>query len=232
MLDTGVIKLSLGSDYSKHDKHIEFIKTPELQGRIGLGMAEFGIYFYGAYINDTNSDEDYERGDLYVSTKIRLLDEKKFYPYISFKSEVKVPTAADERNIGTDETDFFSSFIAKKKFGKFKLNIEAGLEILGDPESNQSQDDGFIYAVMGEYNLGENINVALEFYGDILEGRRNRSYFSGLVIYTTTRNFDIYTGFRKGVNIKTEDWGGYLGISYSFNLFEHLKKGEDHSEEL
>jgi len=226
LVEKGVLHLDFGGDYSRDNRLKEFIKAPEIGFRVGLGSVEFGLLFYGAYINDRNSYEDYDRGDLYISTKIRLTGEKKFFPYLILVSEVKVPTAADQKNIGTDETDCFFKLAGMKKVGKIRLNAEIGIEILGDPEFNQSQDDGFIYGIMWEYFFDERLAVAMEFYGDILEGKRNSASLTGCLVFKTNNEVNIYAGLRKGLNEKTEDWGGYLGLSYSLNFFGHPQLGD------
>jgi len=232
LIERGYFRLDIGGDYTKNNDHKEFVKIPDFGARFGLGLVEIGVHFSGVYINDTESYEDYDRGDLYISTKFSILCERKLLPCISILSEVKVPTAANQRKIGTDETDYFLKFLAMKRFENSRINIEAGLEVLGDPETNQSQNDGFIYGIMGEYNLTNNFRAAAEFYGDFIEGRRNTAFISGILLYKLKNNFEIYAGGRKGLNRKTDDWGCYLGLGYSFDINNLLECSSNFESDL
>ncbi|MBU1628399.1 transporter [bacterium] len=227
IVEKGELKLNFGGDYSNNNRSIQFVKAPELLARFGVGLAEFDMYFYYAYINDKESYEDYDRGDLYISTKIRLLNERKYFPYLSMKSEVKLPTASDGKNIGTDETDYFLTFMAKKKIGKFELNAETGIEILGDPNENRSQNDGVIYGARATYQAFKDLICAVEFYGDFIKWERNAVFVSGAFIYELGHKYSIYGGFRKGINEDTDDWGGYIGIGYSFDFLNFMKNNVD-----
>jgi hypothetical protein len=134
-----------------------------------------------------------------------------------------VPTAADSKNIGTDETDYFLKLVGMKNFENSRINIETGIEVLGDPTTNQSQNDGFTWGFMGEYFLTKNFRVASEFYGDNTEGRRDKAIMSGIILYKLKKNFEIYAGARAGLNSKTDIWGCYLGVGYSLNIANLLE---------
>jgi hypothetical protein len=229
LVDKGVFQLTVDGDYARITEDIDYVKVLDVQGRIGLGkLAEFGMDFYNVYIKDKEGYEDFDRGDLYLWTKIKILKESDHMPLFSFKSQIKVPTAADSTKIGSDETDIFLIFMSSKAFGKFRLNASAGMEILGDPDTNKAQNDGFTYGITAEYRFCQKLKAAVELYGDFLERQRDSVMTAVFFVYSISDKLDLFAGLRVGLNNDSEKWGGYLGLSYKFALFDFLhEKGYD-----
>jgi len=85
----------------------------------GLGKrAEFqmtGVIQYYLDVDGGGSRNDW--GDLAMSTKIRLVDEGKKRPAISFRPTVELPNSSRTKDIGYDGTNFFGNLLFGKTAG-------------------------------------------------------------------------------------------------------------------
>ncbi len=112
---------------------------------------------------DTTSDF----GDLIIGAKLKLVPEKGTRPAISFKFAVQLPNASNERGLGNDETEFFSSLLLSKHLGRAQISGNLGLAILGSPVQANSQADMLTYG----FSFVLPVHQRLELVGE-LSGRQ------------------------------------------------------------
>jgi hypothetical protein len=134
----------------------------------GLGKrAEFQmtgtIHNYLRLENDAGSRNDW--GDLALSTKIKLVDEGRSLPVISFRPTVVLPNASITKGIGTDGTNFFGDLLFGKSVRSAFLFGSIGLGILDDPTKAAAQQDVLTFGIAGSVPVSKQINVLAEWNG-------------------------------------------------------------------
>jgi hypothetical protein len=104
-------------------------------------------------------------GDLSLSTKIRIVDEKGRRPIISFRPTMLLPNSNDAKGIGTDTTQFFGNILLGKTAGRAFVFGNAGLGILTDPVRLRSQQDVLTYGLAAVIPIGSRFNLMSEWNG-------------------------------------------------------------------
>jgi len=134
----------------------------------GLGpRAEFQMRWIGQnflWVRD-NGGRRNDWGDLALSTKIRIVDEKGTRPIVSFRPTIVLPNSNDTKGIGTDTTQFFGNILLGKTADRAFLFGNVGLGILTDPISLRSQQDVFTYGLAIAVPIGSRFNLMSEWNG-------------------------------------------------------------------
>jgi hypothetical protein len=110
-----------------------------------------------------NSTNDF--GDLVLGTKIKLAGEKGRRPAIAFKFAVELPNAKHDSGLGTNETEFYSSLLFKKRFGRSQILADLGFAILGSPVLQGRQADPFTYGIAAIFRVHPSVNLVAEISG-------------------------------------------------------------------
>jgi len=134
----------------------------------GLGeRAEFQmtgtVHNYLRLENNAGRRNDW--GDLALSTKIKLVDESRSRPIISFRPTVVLPNSSQTKGIGTDGTHFFGSLLFGKKAGSAFIFGNVGLGILDDAVRAAAQQDVLTYGIAVSVPAGTRVNVLAEWNG-------------------------------------------------------------------
>jgi hypothetical protein len=117
------------------------------------------------WVHENGSGTRNDFGDIAVSTKMRILDEKRRRPVIGFRTSVVLPNSNDQKGIGTNTTQFYATVLPGKHFGKVFLFGNAGLGILDDPLSARAQQDVIDYGVAADLELGPRWDLLGEIRG-------------------------------------------------------------------
>jgi len=222
--EAGQMALKVGIEYldgrqleftqgPKRDRKLT--KLPYIGFEIGLGeMVDLEADFESIYLDEEGRDSKYGVGDLRLWNKIRFKDEEGYFPSMGFMWGVKLPNANYEDGFGTDETDFFSSFLFSKHIGNIYSHINLGLGILGNPDETNAQDDVLVYGVSVEYPMSGSINLLLDING--YAGSNNNNNFSSLILGFQKKMDDVIWdwGWKIGLTDESEDWGITTGIKW------------------
>lgn len=172
--------------------------------------------------NGAGSRNDW--GDLALSTKIKIVEEGRFRPLISFRPTVVLPNSNRTKGIGTDGTNFFGDILIGKTAGGAFVFGNVGVGILDDANRPQSQHDvidygiaamipavDFLY-VLGEwngyYNTRPNPSPGGESRGQVRLGLRIPAGGSSLDFAATagTTHTDHKAGFVVGMTKHFQLW--------------------------
>lgn len=110
-----------------------------------------------------DSTSDY--GDLILGAKLKLVGEKGYRPALAFKFAVQLPNASNERGLGADENEFYSSILATKHVGRAQIQGNVGLAILGSAVQANTQTDMITYGLGVIVPLNNRIRLVGEVYG-------------------------------------------------------------------
>lgn len=140
----------------------------------GLGKrAEFqitGVIHYYLSVDGGGSRNDW--GDLAMSTKIRLVDERGPRPAVSFRPTVILPNSSRTKDIGYDGTHFFANLLFGKTAGPAYIFGSVGLGVLDDPLRAATQYDFLTYGIAASIPASSRVSLLTE-----LNGRHNFAEF-------------------------------------------------------
>lgn len=146
------------------------------------------------------------------------------YGDIGAQVGVKLPTAKDDKDLGTGETDFELLLIHSYHGEKFATHLNAGVDFLGNPERRSSHEAVFTYSAVAVFPLHERV----EWFAEI-EGRTAKSVFgtesllrSGF-IFPIARGLEVGLGGGVGLTNDTEDWEAKLGIYWTWERGEEME---------
>ncbi|MBN1569087.1 MAG: transporter [Acidobacteria bacterium] len=162
-------------------------------------------------------------GDLILGTKIKLAGEKGKRPAIAFKFAVELPNAKHDSGLGTNETEFYSSLLFKKHFGRTQILADLGFAILGSPVLQGRQADPFTYGVAAIVPLHRSINLFAEISGrqgpSGRIGNENKSQTRAGIQFQTGRiRWDV--GGVAGLQHYDAKSGIIIGMTYEFQAFK------------
>ncbi|MDM7995550.1 MAG: transporter [Acidobacteriota bacterium] len=168
-----------------------------------------------------NSTSDF--GDLILGTKIKFAREKGARPAIAFKFAVELPNAKHDSGLGTNETEFYSSLLFKKHFGRSQIMADLGFAILGSPVLQGRQTDPFTYGVAAIVPLHRAVSMYVDFSGRQGPPRRvgneNKSQVrAGIQFQTGKVRWDV--GGVAGLMRYDAKSGILVGMTYEFQGFK------------
>ena len=145
------------------------------------------------------------------------------YGHIGAQVGVKIPTANDDRKLGTGETDYELTLIHSYFGENIITHINCGVEVLGNPKHRSSHEAVFSYSAVAVFPLHKRIKYFVE-----VQGRSGKSVFknkgllrSGLIIPIS---HGLELGYAGGVGLtnNSPDWEARLGIYWTWQRGEEI----------
>jgi hypothetical protein len=241
ILKTGIVRAEFGVEFLQRQRY----SLSGLQGdliRLGVssihvGVGEYAEFQISGVAQDSlsvssrtapaiapnftgNSTRDF--GDLILSTKLKLAEEKNLRPALSFKFGVELPNAKHVSGLGTDQTEFYSSILIKRHFGSAQLMADIGFAILGSPVVMGRQADPLTYGIAAILPVQRHVNLVAEINGrqgpQNRLGNENKSQMrTGLQIWTGKIRWDL-AGVAGLMRFDPKS-GVIVGASYEFQAF-------------
>jgi hypothetical protein len=110
-----------------------------------------------------NTTSDF--GNLILGSKLKIAGEQGHRPAIAFKFAIELPNAKHDSGLGTNQTEFYASFLFKKHFGPAQILGDLGFAILGSPVLQGRQTDPLTYGIAAIVPLHRSINLVAEVHG-------------------------------------------------------------------
>ncbi len=157
-------------------------------------------------------------GDVVLSgSYIHYPETDSAWPILELTGKVKVPTADEDRDLGTGEVDYTAQVDVSKNFDKVLAFTTVGYRFLGDP-SDFDLDDVFFASVGAGYRLARRTQVGLVYdYREAASSGASDSH--ELVPYFSWRFADRYilSGYGvAGLSEGAADWGAGVSIGIDF----------------
>ena len=148
-------------------------------GSIGEVQIDGGLYNYLsitgrnptaplAQMLQVTGDSTSSIEDLTIGTKVRLVSEGVSRPSIALRSATRLPNAGNEKGLGLDTMDFYSTVLVAKTVQSVRIVANVGLGILGDPTRGDRQNDVLLYGL----SFARAVTTAAELVGEI-NGRKD-----------------------------------------------------------
>jgi len=164
-------------------------------------------------------------GDVTLATKIRLLGETAGRPAIGFRIATKLPNAPNEKGLGLDTIDFYSSLLVGKTVQSIRIVGNIGVGILSDPTNATRQNDvltlgaSVARAVTDAFEVVGEVNSRIDTRaGEPPPGTESRGWlrFGARFTRATTR---IDIALITGMTVRDPSWGFTAGATYVFDAF-------------
>jgi len=242
LLKTGWVRAAFGVEFLQGQRY----SLSGLQGdltRLGVssihvGVGEYAEFQISGVVQDVlsissrtepviaptisgNTTSDF--GDLILGTKLKLAGERKGRPAMAFKFAVELPNAKHDSGLGTNQTEFYSSLLFKKHFGRSQILADVGFAILGSPVLQGRQTDPLTYGVAAIIPVHSSVNVVAEISGRQGPARRlgneNKSQVRAGIQFWTGRFRWDFSGLA-GLMRYDPKSGIVVGVTYEFQAFQ------------
>jgi hypothetical protein len=104
-------------------------------------------------------------GDFFMAVKVKLRAEGARTPALGFRFGVELPNSNQERGIGLNQMNFFTTALAAKRIGRFHLVGNLGLGILTAPVDPFAQNDVLLYGLAASYLVNDRLTLVGEVNG-------------------------------------------------------------------
>lgn len=109
-----------------------------------LPDVEAGIACAGYFVEQTSGagkDRESGVGDLELGAKLKIAAEKEWLPALAVAGSVKIPTADEDKGLGSGKTDFDLTLIASRMLTETSgLHLNAGYAWIGEPSGEDVAD--------------------------------------------------------------------------------------------
>jgi hypothetical protein len=245
ILQTGRMRVEFGVEFLQGQKYalsgLEGDLTRLGVTSIQVGVGEYAEFQISGVVQDVLSvksrsepvvaptftgDTTNDFGNLKLATKLKIVGEKQRRPAIAFKFAVELPNANQENGLGNDQTQFYTSLLFKKHFGRIQVLADLGMAILGSPVEAGKQTDPFTYGIGAVISLHRRLNLVAEIngrQGSERVGNENKSQMrAGLQFRTGSIRWDL--AGMAGLKRLDPDSGVIVGVTYEFQAFKRQKE--------
>jgi len=80
-------------------------------------------------VNVSNGGSETGLGDVFIGGRLRFKDGSQSSPSVAGQFSIKLPTADEERSLGSGEVDYNFLFILAHALGEFGVDINAGITL-------------------------------------------------------------------------------------------------------
>jgi hypothetical protein len=157
-------------------------------------------------------------GDIILRGRYLVAEERRFLPVVSLTARLKIPTADEERGLGTGEFDKgFGMELTKQLSENVVSFVDAGYTFTGKPDKvalrNQWNYDLGLGYFFTRKLLG---TIFYEEYRALIEGLNNPRDLSFAMNYKATSVFRMNASVLMGLSSGAPDYGMTGGVSYRF----------------
>jgi hypothetical protein len=156
-------------------------------------------------------------GDVVGSAGYALLDGSQGGVLLDVIGKVKLPTADEDKCLGTGETDYSVQFDVAKGFGAVTAFGTLGWKKFGDPSGTNFRDP--IYASIGAgYKLAPptTVGAAYDWREKVTSSGDEISEMSLFVSQKLDEKWKLQVYAVKGFSDASPDWGGGVFVSHSY----------------
>lgn len=162
-------------------------------------------------------------GDTLVKGRLFLFDDPgpqtplpSFAPFF----KVKIPTANEDRNLGTGETDYGFGFEWEKQFERFLLFGDASYTVIGSPPGQDLRNRPAASLGAGlQLTNALTVGALIDWRRAVVSGRDDPTELVGFLTYTITRTISFSPHVLVGLTNGSPDFGIGFELGYKFGRF-------------
>lgn len=152
------VELEIAFDHGRENNREKYY-IPSLQIAYGLTeRLEMAAGFAYIFLNREESGNVDGVGDLYAYLKYRLWGEGINHPAFALRPFLNVPTASEEKGLGSGKADYGLTAAFSKSFEGFSLHLDGTYLVLGKKEVT----DRFSLGLAGEFAIAKGFNLVSE----------------------------------------------------------------------
>jgi hypothetical protein len=155
-------------------------------------------------------------GDVVLSGTWRFLDQPDGWG-LAINGKVKLPTADENKNLGTGRTDYSTQLELDREWGKFTPFLTVGYRWLGDTSTTDFNNTWFTDTGV-DYRLFDKTTVGLAFYWAQASAAGN-SNAADITLSIAQKFGDAYKlqlYVLRGIADGSPDWGAGVTLTYRF----------------
>ena len=212
--DKGTFELELALDYLQEDNRDKYF-IPIAQLAYGLTeRIEIAASVEYIFWNIHDGDREDGWGDVNVYFKYRVWDEGKFHPAFAFKPLIKIPTANENKDLGSGKTDYGLTAIFSKSFGSWNIDFDASSLFVGE----NHKPDILSAGLAAEYEVKKGLRAVGEVrYGNNFNSDDKDDPAFILFGFQSEMGSAIFdAGLNMGLNNAAPDYGFTLGVTLQF----------------
>ena len=157
-------------------------------------------------------------GDVTLAGRYYLLDEQDWIPSVNLTGRVKLPTADEDKGLGTGEFDGgFGGELAKSLTRDLMVYLDGGYTFLGDPKGRNFRNQ-WNYDVGLGYYLTDNLRASIfyEEYRAVIAGIPNPRDVYADLNYRITNAIRMTIGGFAGLSESAADYGFSGSLRFRF----------------
>jgi hypothetical protein len=210
-----VLQLEYGYDANFHAEQFRTEQTAPLTLRFAASSGLLLEADLDSVISET--DDGGSRmtgvGDTRIGFQVVALKDTEQHPALAFAYYVKLPTASEEKGLGTGRFDHRIVLLLSKKFGAVDMDLNGGYLIVGrENESGWVTGGQGALSFSGEFENGFGLESELsgQTKDDILP---KGLYALGAITYKVNRRFRLDGGMRFGLTEESPRVGVFAGMT-------------------
>jgi hypothetical protein len=162
-------------------------------------------------------------GDTLVKGRYYLLDDPGLpspVPALTPFFKVKLPTADEDRNLGTGKTDYGFGLEVDKQFGRLFLFGDASYTVIGSPAGQDLRNQPAASAGVG-FQLTNALAVSafLDWRRALVSGQDDPTELGGVLTYKLTRALSLSPSVFVGLTNGSPDFGVGFQLAYKFGRY-------------
>lgn len=167
---------------------------------------------------DTDRDSETGIGDTTVGFTYYFLEQTELLPKMHFSASVKLPTADEDKYLGTGEFDYIVELGAAKDFGPWGVFGSVEYNFIGDPGSDYDLDDYAGITAGVSYRPMDRLKSSLYVYAAeaISDESDDQLEIGFRTSYSLTHNSDISAYVARGLQDGSPDWQMGLYLCWYF----------------
>ena len=222
-VDRGWFELELGTEYET-DSACSHLEVPFGLSYGLLPGLQAGAAFGGQLEEReeaTGRDRECGIGDLELGAKWKVMQEQTVFPALALAGAIKLPTADEDKDLGSGETDYDLTGIASKMLtDRIGLHVNAGYTWVGEPDGEEVGDVAHYGAALEVQLTG-----ALQWAGEVFAEKELQDGTQTVVQGNTglrwnpseNLTLDIAAGGRLAGN-DAPDFTAAAGLTWAFEI--------------
>ena len=198
------------------ENHQDRLSTPWLYAAYALSdRATLDAAWDYRFVDDERTGRANGPGDLRLAVQVQIQPASWRTAAIAARIGVKLPNADETVGLGTNETDTnFSLLLATQLAPHWRLLMDTGLEILGDPREGAVQDDLLHLAAGIEGGAGGWLVRAGVAGREASNNGNDNLRITGAALHPITHHLAWLVGGQTALGGLAADWGVEVGFAW------------------
>lgn len=145
------------------------------------------------------------------------------YGHVGAQVGVKIPTAKDDKKLGTGEVDYEFTLIHSYFGENIMTHLNCGVEVLGNPKHRSRNEAVFSYSAVAIFPLSKRFKYFAEIKGRSAKSVfGNESFLRSGFIFPLVHGFDLGIAGGVGLTNDSPDWEARFGLYWTWQRGEEI----------